>query len=79
MSITDIRYIGSGTFSYFDSPGGFTVEYMSELERVDENSWKPQVFTPSQSVMDQCGTGVGGPQAIPHPELDKGLLQATKG
>jgi catechol 2,3-dioxygenase-like lactoylglutathione lyase family enzyme len=69
---------GNNTFSYFVTPGGFAVEYTSELQRVDETSWKPQVYTPSQSVMDQWGSGVGGPQAMPHAEADAGLFQAAE-
>ena len=69
---------GNNTFSYFVTPAGFAVEYTSELERVDEASWKPQVYTPSQSVMDQWGSGVGGPHTMPRAEPDKGLFQPTE-
>ncbi|MGO9935795.1 MAG: VOC family protein [Steroidobacteraceae bacterium] len=69
---------GNNTFSYFVTPGGFAVEYTSELERVDETLWKPQVYAPSPSVMDQWGSGVGGPQAMPHAEADTGLFQASE-
>ena len=68
---------GNNTFSYFVTPAGFTVEYTSELEQVDETSWKPQVYTPTPTVMDQWGVGVGGPQTMPHAEPDKGLFQAA--
>ena len=54
------------------------MEYTSELQRLDEASWKPQVYTPSQSVMDQWGTGVGGPHTMPRAEPDKGLFQAAE-
>lgn len=69
---------GNNTFSYFVTPAGFAVEYTSELQRIDETSWKPQVYAPSQSVMDQWGTGVGGPHAMPRAEPDKGLFQAAE-
>ena len=69
---------GNNTFSYFVTPAGFAVEYTSELQRVDETSWKSQVYTPSQSVMDQWGTGVGGPHSMPRAEADKGLFQAVE-
>jgi catechol 2,3-dioxygenase-like lactoylglutathione lyase family enzyme len=69
---------GNNTFSYFVTPAGFAVEYTSELQRVDETSWKPQVYTPSQSVMDQWGTGVGGPHTMPRAEPDQGLFQAVE-
>ena len=66
---------GNNTFSYFVTPAGFAVEYTSELEQIDEATWQAQVYTPSQSVMDQWGTGVGGPHTMPKPEPDKGLFQ----
>ena len=69
---------GNNTFSYFVTPAGFAVEYTSELQRVDEASWKPQVYTPSHSVMDQWGTGVGGPHTMPRAEPDQGLFQAAE-
>lgn len=78
---TDIRWgpgrhtAGNNTFSYFTTPGGFAVEYTSELEQVDDTTWESQVHIPGPGVMDQWQTGVGGPQAMPHPEADKGLFQ----
>jgi catechol 2,3-dioxygenase-like lactoylglutathione lyase family enzyme len=69
---------GNNTFSYFVTPAGFAVEYTSELQRVDETSWKPKVYTPSQSVMDQWGAGVGGPHTMPRAEPDKGLFRPTE-
>ena len=69
---------GNNTFSYFTTPSGFTVEYTSELARVDEESWTPTVYKPSADLMDQWGIGVGGPQTLPHPEADKGLFQALE-
>ena len=50
---------GNNTFSYFTTPNGFAVEYTSELERVDDATWQPQVYTPGPQVMDQWGIGVG--------------------
>ena len=78
---TDIRWgpgrhtAGNNTFSYFTTPNGFAVEYTSELERVDDDTWKAQVHVPGPRVMDQWQIGVGGPQTMPHPEPDKGLFQ----
>ncbi|MBJ7484483.1 VOC family protein [Brevundimonas sp.] len=78
---TDIQWgpgrhtAGNNTFSYFVTPGGFTVEYTSELEKVDDETWVAQVHTPSATTMDQWGIGVGGPQTMPHPEPDAGLFQ----
>lgn len=78
---TDIRWgpgrhtAGNNTFSYFTTPGGFAVEYTSELEEVDDDTWEAQVHAPGPSVMDQWQIGVGGPQTMPHPEADAGLFQ----
>jgi catechol 2,3-dioxygenase-like lactoylglutathione lyase family enzyme len=78
---TDIQWgpgrhtAGNNTFSYFVSPNGFTVEYTSELEQVDDETWVAQVHIPSATTMDQWGIGVGGPQTMPHPEPDAGLFQ----
>jgi catechol 2,3-dioxygenase-like lactoylglutathione lyase family enzyme len=69
---------GNNTFSYFVTPAGFAVEYTSELEQIDETTWKSQVYAPSQTVMDQWGTGVGGPHTMPKPEPDKGLFQPAE-
>ena len=66
---------GNNTFSYFVTPNGFVVEYTSELEEVDDETWVAQVHTPSATTMDQWGIGVGGPQTMPHPEADSGLFQ----
>ena len=69
---------GNNTFSYFVTPNGFAVEYTSELERVDDATWQPTVYTPGPQVMDQWGIGVGGPQTMPHPEPDRGLFQPAE-
>jgi catechol 2,3-dioxygenase-like lactoylglutathione lyase family enzyme len=48
---------GNNTFSYFLDPHGNTVEYTTELEAVDEDSWHPHVYDFSQpEVSDQWGT-----------------------
>ena len=69
---------GNNTFSYFVTPNGFAVEYTAELEKVDWETHEAKVHTPGPQVMDQWGTGVGGPQTMPHPEPDKGLFQAAE-
>ena len=68
---------GNNTFSYFCTPNGFAVEYTSDLERVKEDSWVPTTYVPKPEIMDQWGTGIGGPQSMPHPEVDKGLFEPT--
>jgi predicted enzyme related to lactoylglutathione lyase len=78
---TDIRWgpgrhtAGNNTFSYFVTPGGFAVEYTSELEEVDFEHHQHQVHAPAPLVMDQWSIGVGGPQTMPHPKPDARLFQ----
>jgi catechol 2,3-dioxygenase-like lactoylglutathione lyase family enzyme len=67
---------GNNTFSYFTTPADNVVEYTSELEAVDDETWKATVHKPSAETMDQWGVGVGGPQTMPQPAPDKGLWQA---
>lgn len=69
---------GNNTFSYFVSPGGFVVEYTSELEEVDFETHEYKVHTPAPTVMDQWGIGVGGPQTMPHPAPDARLFQPSE-
>ncbi|MEU8798398.1 VOC family protein [Spirillospora sp. NPDC048819] len=48
---------GDNTFSYFLDPHGNTVEYTTELELLDEDTWHPSVHDFSQpEVSDQWGT-----------------------
>lgn len=81
---TDIRWgpgrhtAGNNTFSYFTTPSGFAVEYTAELEQVDEATHQAKTYPPGPGVMDQWGVGVGGPQAMPHAEADKGLFKAAE-
>ena len=67
---------GNNTFSYFTTPGGFAVEYTSELDRVGED-WQASIYAPDAQVMDQWGIGVGGPHAMPPPAADSGLFKAS--
>jgi len=48
---------GNNTFSYFLDPQGNTVEYTTELENLDEDTWHPSLhdFT-DPMVSDQWGT-----------------------
>lgn len=77
---TDIRWgpgrhtAGNNTFSYFTTPGGFAVEYTSEVEEVDFEAHEAKIHDPGPKVMDQWGIGVGGPQTMPHPHADAGLF-----
>ncbi|WP_436520617.1 VOC family protein [Actinoplanes sp. HUAS TT8] len=48
---------GNNTFSYFLDPHGNTVEYTTELEELDEDTWHPHLYDFSDpSVSDQWGT-----------------------
>ncbi|GLZ11698.1 oxidoreductase [Actinomadura sp. NBRC 104425] len=48
---------GNNTFSYFLDPHGNTVEYTTELEILDEDTWHPHVYDFSKpEVSDQWGT-----------------------
>ncbi|GIH64518.1 MULTISPECIES: VOC family protein [Microbispora] len=48
---------GNNTFSYFLDPSGNTMEYTTELEVLDEDTWHPHVYDFSKpEVSDQWGT-----------------------
>lgn len=48
---------GNNTFSYFIDPHGNTVEYTTELQELDEDSWHPHIYDFSDPmVSDQWGT-----------------------
>ena len=48
---------GNNTFSYFLDPHGNTIEYTTELELLDEDTWHPHMYDFSNpEVSDQWGT-----------------------
>jgi len=48
---------GNNTFTYFLDPSGNTMEYTTELELVDEDTWHPHLYDFTQpEVSDQWGT-----------------------
>jgi catechol 2,3-dioxygenase-like lactoylglutathione lyase family enzyme len=48
---------GDNTFTYFFDPHGNTIEYTTELEVLDEDTWHPHIYDFSQpEVTDQWGT-----------------------
>jgi predicted enzyme related to lactoylglutathione lyase len=69
---------GNNTFSYFCTPGGFAVEYTSELEEVDFENHRDQIHEPGPQVMDQWGIGSGGPQTMPKPAPDPCLFKPAE-
>jgi catechol 2,3-dioxygenase-like lactoylglutathione lyase family enzyme len=68
---------GNNTFSYFLTPNGNAVEYTSDLEEVDDESWVPTTYEATPAITDQWGTGRIIPGNVPHAEMspDKGLWQ----
>ena len=48
---------GNNTFSYFLDPHGNTIEYTTELEQIDEDTWHPHLYDFTEpEVTDQWGT-----------------------
>jgi catechol 2,3-dioxygenase-like lactoylglutathione lyase family enzyme len=71
---------GNNTFSYFLDPQGNTVEYTTELERLDEDTWHPQLHDFSDpGVTDQWGTANPMNEFVAQKSFndpDKGLFVA---
>jgi catechol 2,3-dioxygenase-like lactoylglutathione lyase family enzyme len=71
---------GDNTFSYFLDPHGNTVEYTTELETVDEDSWRPHVYDFTEpDVADQWGTANPMDEFVAAKsfnESDKGMFVA---
>jgi catechol 2,3-dioxygenase-like lactoylglutathione lyase family enzyme len=75
------HYAGDNTFSYFLDPVGNTVEYTTELELLDEDTWHPHVYDmlSDESIVDQWGTANPMNEAIVARQFndpDRGLFQA---
>jgi catechol 2,3-dioxygenase-like lactoylglutathione lyase family enzyme len=48
---------GDNTFTYFTDPNGNTMEYTTELETLDEDTWHPSLYDAARpEVSDQWGT-----------------------
>jgi catechol 2,3-dioxygenase-like lactoylglutathione lyase family enzyme len=48
---------GDNTFTYFHDPNGNTMEYTTELETLDEDTWHPHLYsTDDPETSDQWGT-----------------------
>ncbi|WP_088289260.1 VOC family protein [Kineosporia sp. A_224] len=71
---------GNNTFSYFLDPQGNTVEYTTELETVDEDTWHPSTYDFTQpEVSDQWGTANRMDEFVAKKSFndpDKGLFVA---
>ncbi|MXO66405.1 VOC family protein [Altericroceibacterium endophyticum] len=68
---------GNNTFSYFLTPNGNAVEYTSDLEEVDEETWEVTHYEATPDITDQWGTGRIITGNVPHAEMspDKALWQ----
>jgi len=66
---------GNNTFTYYLTPNGNAVEYTSDLQNVDEDTWVPNTYEMSPDITDQWGTGRIIPGTVPHQTMDadKGL------
>jgi len=71
---------GNNTFSYFLDPHGNTVEYTTELEQLDEDTWHPSMHDFSDpEVTDQWGTANAMNEFVAAKSFndpDKGLFVA---
>jgi catechol 2,3-dioxygenase-like lactoylglutathione lyase family enzyme len=71
---------GNNTFSYFLDPSGNTMEYTTELEQVDEDTWHPHLYDFSRpEVADQWGTANAMNEFVARQSFndpDKGLFVA---
>ena len=71
---------GNNTFSYFLDPHGNTIEYTTELERLDEDTWHPSMHDFSDpTVSDQWGTANAMDEFVAAKSFndpDKGLFVA---
>jgi catechol 2,3-dioxygenase-like lactoylglutathione lyase family enzyme len=71
---------GNNTFSYFLDPSGNTMEYTTELETVDEDTWHPHLYDFTRpEVADQWGTANAMSEFVAARSFndpDKGLFVA---
>jgi catechol 2,3-dioxygenase-like lactoylglutathione lyase family enzyme len=71
---------GHNTFSYFLDPSGNTMEYTTELETIDEDTWHPHMYDFSNpEVADQWGTANTMDEFVAKKSFndpDKGLFVA---
>lgn len=71
---------GNNTFSYFLDPHGNTIEYTTELDLIDEDTWHPHLYDFSNpEVSDQWGTANQMNEFVAQRsfnDVDKGLFVA---
>jgi catechol 2,3-dioxygenase-like lactoylglutathione lyase family enzyme len=71
---------GNNTFTYFLDPSGNTMEYTTELEKIDEDAWHPHLYDFTRpEVADQWGTANAMNEFVARKSFndpDKGLFTA---
>ena len=71
---------GDNTFSYFLDPHGNTIEYSTELQELDEDTWHPHLYDMhDEMVQDQWGTANPMNELVAKEsfnDVDPGLFQA---
>lgn len=71
---------GDNTFTYFMDPNGNTMEYTTELEAIEEDTWHPSIFNVQEAeTSDQWGTANEMDDFITKEmfnDRDQGLFQA---
>jgi hypothetical protein len=71
---------GNNTFSYFLDPSGNTMEYTTELEKIETDPWHPSVYDIADPMtQDQWGTSDPMSEIIARESFndpDKGLFVA---
>jgi NAD(P)-dependent dehydrogenase (short-subunit alcohol dehydrogenase family)/catechol 2,3-dioxygenase-like lactoylglutathione lyase family enzyme len=73
---------GNNTFSYFIDPSGNTMEYATELERLDEDVWHPHAYDVDDPLtQDQWGTADPMSELIAKEsfnDVDRGVFVAPR-
>ncbi|WP_300613070.1 VOC family protein [Trebonia sp.] len=71
---------GDNTFSYFLDPQGNTIEYTTQLQELDEDSWHPHIYDMRDpAVQDQWGTANPMNELVAKEsfnDVDPGLFKA---
>jgi catechol 2,3-dioxygenase-like lactoylglutathione lyase family enzyme len=71
---------GDNTFSYFLDPHGNTIEYTTQLQELDEDTWHPHLYDMhDEMVQDQWGTANPMNELVAKEsfnDVDPGLFQA---
>jgi catechol 2,3-dioxygenase-like lactoylglutathione lyase family enzyme len=72
--------VGNNTFSYFLDPQGNVLEYTTELDTIDEDTWHPTIYDASDpETADQWGTADPASEEVfaeMRNDVDKGVFVA---